>query len=299
MLLGELAALATSLCWSFTSTFFTLAGRLVGSVVVNRVRLLLAVLFLTLTHLILRLPLPLHAEPWRWGWLALSGILGLALGDAFLFQAYIWIGPRLTMLLMSLAPVLGAVIAWFFLDEKLSAWQLAGIALTIAGIAWVIFDRAGAGSGRAHDRRHHLLGLLCGLGAATGQALGLIAAKKGLAGNFPALSATLMRMVAAAAVLWAITLAWGQARATLHTLQQHPRSWRYLLGGALFGPFLGVTLSLVAVQRTEVGIASTLMALPPVFLLPISRVVFAERIGRRAVSGTALAVIGVVILALT
>ena len=99
LFVGELAALVTSLCWSFTSTFFTLAGRLVGSVVVNRIRLVLAVLFLVLAHFMLRQPLPVGAAPWRWFWLALSGFFGLVLGDAFLFQAFVWIGPRLSMLM--------------------------------------------------------------------------------------------------------------------------------------------------------------------------------------------------------
>lgn len=297
MFLGELAALATSVCWSFTSTFFTLAGRMVGPVVVNRVRLLLALLFLTLSHWLFGIPLPFGVEAWRWGWLALSGILGLVLGDAFLFQAFVWIGPRLSMLLMSLAPVIATVLAWIFLDEKLSALQLAGIVLTVAGIAWVVARQPGDAATRPHGRTYKL-GILCGLGAATGQALGLITAKIGLAGDFPALSGTLMRMLAATAVLWGVTLLLGQARITVQRLRQQPGALRFLLAGAFFGPFIGVTLSLFAVQQTEVGIASTLMALPPIFLIPISRLVFHEQVGRRAVMGTVAAVAGVAMLAL-
>lgn len=296
MPIGELAALSTSLCWAFTSTFFTLAGRLVGSVTVNRIRLLLAVVFLLLAHALLRLPLPLYAERERWFWLGLSGILGLALGDAFLFQAFLWIGPRLAMLLLSLAPVLATVIAWVFLDEKLALLQLIGIGVTLTGVAAVVAERTAPDATTIGGRR--LLGLLSGLAAALGQALGLITAKRGLAGDFPALSGTLMRMVVAAAVMWGAAILLGQAQTTLRRVREQPQAIRYLLGGAFFGPFLGVTLSLVAVQATAVGIASTLTALPPVFLLPIGRLVFKERIGPLAIIGTLVAVTGIALLAL-
>jgi drug/metabolite transporter (DMT)-like permease len=297
MLIGELAALATSLCWSFTSTFFTLSGRRVGSVVTNRVRLLLAVAFLTAAHWLLRLPLPTGAPAWRWAWLAASGVVGLVLGDALLFQAFVMIGPRVTMLLMSLVPLIGTALAWWFLGEVLTPAQLAGMALTIAGVAWVVAERA-PGDGADRPRRVFALGVLGGLGAAAGQALGLVLAKPGLAGDFPALSGTWMRMVAAAGVTWVFTALVRQVRPTFRALRDRPDALRYLLGGAFFGPFLGVTLSLVAVQRAPVGVASTLMALPPVFLLPISRVVFGETVGWQAVAGTLVAVAGVALLAL-
>lgn len=297
--LGELAALGISVCWSFTSTFFTLAGRKIGSVAVNRIRLLLAVLFLVLAHALLRQPLPLAAGSERWFWFGLSGFIGLVVGDALLFQAFIWIGPRLTMLLMSLAPVLSTLLAWFLLDEMLSARQLLGIAVTVAGVAWVVFDRSGnGGSGGAGGNRDYLRGLLFGLGAAAGQAVGLITAKKGLAGDFSPLTGTLMRMIVAAGVMWGIALLAGQAQSTLRRAADQPRALLYTLGGAFFGPFLGVTLSLAAVQATAVGIASTLMALPPIFLLPIGRIFFGETIGARAILGAFIAIVGVALLAL-
>jgi drug/metabolite transporter (DMT)-like permease len=296
-LLGELAALGTSACWSLTSTFFTLAGRQVGSVAVNRVRLLFAVLFLTASHALLGLALPVLAEPWRWLWLGLSGIVGLVIGDALLFQAFVWIGPRLTMLMMSLAPVISAALAWLFLGEVLAARELLAVMITVAGVAFVVLDRP-ASAGNRQAERDHVKGILFGLGAAAGQALGLILAKKGLAGDFSPLSGTLMRMVIAAAIMWGLAAAQGQAAATLRRVRGEPLALRRILGGAFFGPFLGVTLSLVAVQATQVGIASALMALPPVFLLPISRLVFGERVGARAIAGTFVAIAGVAMLTL-
>ncbi len=109
-LLGELASLATAVCWTGSATFFSIASRRLGSIVLNRTRLLLAVVFLLITHtLVLGTPLPLDAAPDRWLWLGLSGVVGLAIGDAMLFQAYVLIGPRLGMLMMSTAPVMSAL----------------------------------------------------------------------------------------------------------------------------------------------------------------------------------------------
>lgn len=118
---GLLAGLLTSVCWSFTSILFTLSGRLVGSAIVNRTRLLLALLFVVIIHtLAFGLPLPFDASPTRWGWMALSGLIGFTFGDAFLFQAFVMIGPRLSMLVMALNPLIGTFLAWVLLGETLN-----------------------------------------------------------------------------------------------------------------------------------------------------------------------------------
>jgi drug/metabolite transporter (DMT)-like permease len=294
--IGELSALATALFFTGTSTMFTLAGRQVGSLVVNRTRLILAVIFLTIAHLILRTPLPIHAEAERWLWLGLSGIVGLVLGDAFLFQAFVLIGPRLSMLMMSLAPVIAAVLAWVLLHENLSALQIVGILITISGIAWVVLERNGQRRIDPAGNREYLMGLLFGFGGAAGQAIGLILAKKGLGGNFPALSGTLIRMLAAMTTLWIVTLLTRQAGPTFRQLNAHRRAITFIIGGAFTGPFLGVTFSLLAIQYTQVGVASTIMALPPVFLLPVGYFLFKERFGWQAIAGTAVAMLGVGLL---
>ncbi|HSF83799.1 MAG TPA: DMT family transporter [Anaerolineales bacterium] len=293
--LGEFAALATSLFFTATSTQFTLAGRQVGSIVVNRTRLVLALIFLSLAHWLLRIPLPVDIGSTRWLWLGISGIVGLVIGDTFLFQAFVWIGPRLAMLLMSLSPILATIVAWLFLSEKLSPMEIIGILLTVAGIAWVILERNGT-TGHGAANPNYLQGLLFGFGAAICQALGLIFAKKGLASDFPPLSGTLIRMLVAASVLWILTLFRRQALETYRQLNNHRQAVLLLLGGSFTGPFIGVTLSLFAVQQTEVGVASTLMALPPLFLLPVGHFIFNERLGLRAIAGTLIAVLGVAIL---
>lgn len=293
-MIGELAALGTSLAFSMGSTFLTLAGRRIGPLVLNRTRLIIAILLLSLTHwLTLGVPLPWDAEPQRWLWLGLSGVVGLVIGDIFLFQAFVWIGPRLSMLMMSLVPVLSAALAWLFLGERMGAMEMVGVALTLGGVAWVVVERNGM---ERQINPDYGRGILYGLGAACGQAGGLVLAKNGLAGAFSPISANLIRMLSAAVVLWGITFLQRQAGATLAALRANPQGVRYALLGAFFGPFLGVSLSMLAVQNTEVGIASTLMALPPVFLLPISYVVFKERYGWGAVAGTLLAMGGVAVL---
>jgi drug/metabolite transporter (DMT)-like permease len=299
--MGEIAAVATSFCWSLTSIQFTLAGRRVGSVVVNRVRLVLAVLFLSLAHLLLQGELwPTQAESFRWGWLGLSGTLGLVLGDASLFQAFLIIGPRRAMVLMTLVPVISALAAWGWLGEALHPAEVAAIGLTVSGVAWVVSER---GSGQtpgvsAQDTRQYALGVLLGLGGATGQALGLVTSKHGLSGDFPPLSATLIRMLVATTVIWLLTIVRGQGNATLRALADK-KSRALIAGGALTGPFVGVWLSLVAVQRTHVGIASTLMALSPLVIIPLERWILKSQVSLRTIAGTIVALSGVAIIFLT
>jgi len=292
--LGELAALATSVSFSFGSTFFTLAGRRVSSIVVNRIRLLFAILFLSITHwLTLGHPFPIQAEGYRWMWLGLSGVVGLVIGDIFLFQAFVWIGPRLSMLMMSLAPVIAAVEAWVFLHETISLSQMGGILLTLGGVAWVVMGRSPSSNRTDKD---YTRGILYGLGGAIGQASGLVLAKNGLGGEFSPISANLIRMISGAAVLWGITFLQKEAKITFQKVAQDRRGALFVLLGAFAGPFVGVSFSMLAIQHADVGIASTLMALPPVFLLPISYFVFKERYGWGAIAGTFLAIAGVALL---
>jgi drug/metabolite transporter (DMT)-like permease len=292
--LGEIAALGTAVCWTFTSIFFTLSGRRVGSIIVNQARLLLAVVFLTVTHLlVLGVLLPDQPGLYRWFWLGLSGIIGLVLGDGFLFRAFVLIGPRRSMLLMALVPIISILMAWFFLGETLSATQIVAIGLTVGGIAWVVSE--GETNGVQVDRRRYWLGILAGLAGALGQALGLVASKKGMVGDFSPLSATLMRMMVAAVVIWGFSLLRGRAGQSLRALTDR-RASLAILGGAVAGPFLGVWLSLIAVSLTEVGIAATLMALSPIFLLLPSQWIFKDRISLQSVVGTVVAIVGVAII---
>lgn len=298
--IGELAALGTSLCFSFGSTQFTIAGRQIGSSLVNRTRLLIALLLVMLLHfLTFGQLLPLDTTPERWFWLGLSGFVGLVLGDACLLQAFVLIGARLSMLMMSLAPVLGALLAWIFLGETLVPREVVGIAVVLIGIIVVIVERSNGstpGTEGSNDRRQYFIGLLFGLGGAAGQAGGLVLSKLGMGGDFPALSANLIRLLAAAAVIWLIAIVNRQLFSSFRTLRANPRALLSLTNGTILGPVLGVWLTLVAVQNVNIGVASTLSSLMPIFLIPISYFMFGERVTKQAVFGTLVAVAGMVIL---
>ena len=293
-LIGELAALATSFFFAMTALIFTKTGRMVGSQVTNRLRLTFALIYLVIINLIFfREPLPFSAEGSRWLWLALSGIIGLSLGDAFLFQSLVSVGPRLGTLLLSLAPIFGSILAWVFFGEILNLLQITGILLALAGIAWVVLShQEPPDTPRGYTRRGVWFGVLAGLG----QAVGLVLSKQGMFGDFSPFQANAIRMLAAVLFTWGWTALQGQAGATFIALHGKPHVVRLLALGALVGPLLGVSASLLAVQHAEVGVASTLMALPPVFILPISYFIFKERIGWQAILGTILAIAGVAVL---
>jgi len=292
--IGEIAALTTSVAWSFTSIFFTIAGKEVGSLVVNRTRLLFASIFLLIAHFILYGNfLPIHAELYRWEWLALSGFIGLVFGDGLLFQAFVLIGARLSMLLMSLVPIISTILAWLFLNEILSLFEIIAIILTVGGIVWVILDRNNRHN--RSDSKNYFWGIIFAFGGALGQAFALVTAKKGLGGNFPALSANLIRVITAMVIFWIITIIQGRAISNFRFWRNSRARWS-IIGGSIFGPFLGIWLSMIAIKYAQIGIASTLMALPPIFLLPLTHWIFKEHHSWRTIIGTVLAVAGVAII---
>lgn len=292
--IGELAGLLTSVSWSGTSVLFTKAAQQVGSIIVNRVRVILALLFLMLLNwAFYGYLLPFNAGTERWVWFALSGAIGYALGDVFLFQSFIYIGAQRGMLMMSLAPLMSAGLAWAFFGEVLTGMQMFGVIITLAGITWVILRRGGDTTDRT---RNSLQGVLFGLGAAAGQAVGYVLSKQGLTDGFSPLAGNSIRMLAAVIVLWALASIQGKARETIDSMRAKPRVFGWLIMAAFTGPVLGATLSLFALQHTQVGVASTLIALPPVFLLPASWLVFKEKFDWVAVLGTLVAIGGVALL---
>ena len=292
--IGEIAALATSFFFALTALIFTSTGRMVGSQVTNRMRLVFALVYLVILNLILfREPLPFSAGSSRWIWLSLSGVIGLSLGDALFFQSLLSVGPRLGSLLLSLNPIFGSVIAWMFFGETLTIIQITGIFLALAGIGWVVISHEEPpDTPHGYTKRGVFFGILAGLG----QAIGLVLSKQGMSGEFSPFQANVIRMLAAVIFTWLWTTFQGKAGATITALREKPQVIRLFALGALVGPVLGVTSSLLAVQHAEIGVASTLMALPPVIILPVSYFVFKEKIGWQAIVGTLLAIAGVAIL---
>jgi drug/metabolite transporter (DMT)-like permease len=292
-MIGEIAALATALLWSCSSILFTFGGRYVGSTILNRTRLIFGLVYLSILHFIIFGKfLPVTSDLNAWLWLGLSGIVGLVLGDSALFQAFVLIGPHLSMLIMTLVPIVSTIFAWFFLHESLTVVKLLGIVCTLIGIIMVLLNKKDT---TTLNKKQFAVGILCGIGGAFGQAIGLILAKKGLANNLPGLSATIIRVSTASLVIWLLTLISGRAKMTIRKIADKKIIWIIALG-AFCGPFFGIWMSMVAVKWAYVGVASTIMALPPVFLLPLSHFIFKDKVTNQAIIGTIIAVIGTAII---
>lgn len=297
--IGELAALGTSISFAFASTLFTLSGRMVGSPLVNRTRLIIALIGVMLVHFLwFGDVLPNDAGFQPWFWLGVSGFVGLAIGDGLLFQAFVMIGPRLSMLVFSTSPVLGALLAWIFLGETLGWQDILGIVITMSGIAMVVTERTGKPKNKdaPDNSRTYIYGLLFALGGAVGQAGGQVLAKIGLANEFPTFSALLIRLVVATALIWSLTVAQGQVMSSYRDLKANPRALGMLMIAAILGPIVGVWFSLVAIQNSPIGIATTLSSLTPIFIIPIAYFIFKDKVSKQSLIGTLIAVGGSTLL---
>ncbi len=297
--LGELAAIGTSLAFSIGATLFTIAGEAVGVGVVNRVRLALALIFTMILHLLLIGTLyPVNASPEAFFWMGLSGLVGFVIGDAFLFQGFVMVGPRLSMLMMALAPVLSTIMAWVFLREGLGLIEIIGILITMAGIGIVVSEPQAKSKDEAKqaDRRKYLLGLLFAFGGALGQAGGSLLSKIGLSGGLPAISGNAIRLTASVIVIWLVAVFRKELVTTYQSVTKNRRAMGFIVAATCAGPVIGVWLALTSVQLAPLGVVTTLQSLPPIFLIPISYFVFKERITRQAVIGTIVALIGSVLL---
>jgi len=292
---GELAALGTAVCWVATALTFEAAGHRIGSLRVNLLRMPLAFLLLSLAAWASRgLALPTDATAHAWGWLAVSGLVGFTFGDLCLFRAFVVLGPRLSTLIMSLSPVFAAVLGWAVLGEVLGPFDLLGMAMTLTGIAWAVVDRERPEEGAGPRPRRPVVGVLLALGGALGQGAGLVLSKLGM-GDYPALAATQIRILAGTGgYLLLFTLLGWWSRIPEAISDRPAMFWTSL--GAFFGPFLGVTLSLVAVKYTETGVAASVMATTPVLIIPIVVWLGRERVGLGGVAGALLAVAGVAVL---
>jgi len=292
--LGELSALATACCWTASYLFFAVAVRLAGPKWLNRWRLTIAIMLLLIVHwVVYRTPLPFGADLSRWGWLTLSGVIGFAISDAFLFRALLYLGAHRTSLVTALIPVFSALLAWGIFGEQLTFIQMASAGIIVAGIGLVISARQ-VGEEPA-ERKRILLGVLFALGTVGTQSLRYILSKQGLGGGFPALSANVIQILAATVAVWLTAFFGGRWKKDFAVFRDRKASLT-MIGGAIAGPFVGVTLSMVALAKAQIGVASTLMALPPVLLLAYSYFILKEKVTPRAVMGTALAVGGVACL---
>ena len=298
-LIGQIAALATSCVWTFSSILFTEAARKIGSISLNAYRIVAAVGFLSVAHILLLQTVVPKANSEQVFWLGMSGIVGLGIGDFGLFAAFAMLGPRRSLLIMALSPIFASVGAFLMLGETISPQAIFGIATTITGVGWVVLEREHLSMETPISKRFKMQGVFSALVGAVGQGMGLVLSKKGILLNpgtpLNALSATLIRMTVGASFVWISIIAAGRFLELRNALNRK-QGIEYAVAAAFFGPFVGVTLSMVAVTFTQTGIAQTLMSLMPVFIIPLVWVVYRQRISWRGILGAAIAVIGVAIL---
>ncbi len=293
--LGELAGLGTALCWAFTSLWFASAGRRIGSLPVNLLRMPVALAWLGAYGLITRgQPLPLDADAHAWTWLSISGLLGFAFGDLCLFRAFVLIGPRLGSLIMASAPLFTALLGAVILDERLGVRDGAGVVLVTAGIGWAVVARTPASNLEILDPVTLRRGVLLAVLGAVGQASGLVTAKLGM-GEYDAFASTQIRVIVGTLAFVIGVTATRNWPAIVRGARDRRAMMMVALGGT-FGPFLGVGLSLTAAQLTHAGVAASLMAMQPILVIPLSMWFGHERVGVAAVGGAAIAVAGVVLL---
>ena len=329
---GILLALAVALTWTGSALAFSNASRRVGSVPVNLIRLVIALLMLTAVSAIARgRALPTDATPFQFGWLAASGVVGFFIGDIALFRAFVVIGPRRATLLMSLAPAFAAVTGWIALDERLNVMQSLGIFATLVGVMWVIAERSAEGGVRSAEKGdedvqvaasiaapaaaftspHSALqpphsvvstsvrfGIALGFLGALGQGVGAVMTKHAFRdGDFDPFACTQIRAAAAVPLFAIFLIASGRTRETLRALRDGP-AMGFMTLGAFLGPFLGVSMLNASIQRIPTGVTSTLAGMVPVFMIPVAAIVQRERISIRAAIGAIVAVGGVALLAM-
>lgn len=288
--LGEFAALLTAFFWTVTSLSFEAASHRIGSVAVNILRLVIGFTFLSVFTLIYRgLVFPVDASYENWLWLSLSGLVGFVFGDLFLFKSYTMIGSRFSMLIMTLVPPITAFFSFIILGEKLTLFHYLGMTLTFSGIAMAIFSRPAKGEKLSLKLAPR--GILYAFGGAIGQALGLVLSKFGMH-DYDPFAATQIRIIAGIIGYTMLVTILSRWRNVVKATGNKDGMLLTSLG-AFFGPFLGVSFSLVAVKYTEAGIASTIMALVPVFIIVPAVLFFKQKVTLPELLGSIVSVAGV------
>ncbi|MCE1207551.1 MAG: DMT family transporter, partial [Spirochaetia bacterium] len=301
--LGALAAFGTALCWSFSAIFFEKASKKVGALAVNFWKVVFAFFFLALAGTVTRLmPLPFDASPRAWLYLSISGIIGFVIADFFLFNAYVIIGARVTVIFQSLTPLFTTLFAFLFLGETMEPIRLVGMGVVIIGILIVVITRQradaeshAASSAQKTGRKPLPAGMMKGyvfaFFSSVFQALGLIFSKTGL-GSYNAISGTQIRVMMAIVGFAIQAVLMKQTRQVFVLPRKDKTVFSATASGAVFGPFLGVVFSLFALQNTQAGTASTLMALTPILIIPPSVILLKQKVKAMEIVGAIIAVCG-------
>lgn len=296
LFIGEISALTAALLWSNASIVFTAATIKLGPIQLNVDRMALATLLLAITIMILGLSYSVTG--YQLLMLTLSGIVGLVVGDSFLFKSFSEIGPRMTMLIYSVNPAIAGLLAYMILGEVMSTLAILGILVTLSGIFVVIIDKKPPSGNRQFQ--FTAKGLMYALMGSAGQGVGLILAKMAYSdGDIHSITATFVRIASSVVFLLPAAYFIGRYKNPLKLYSRDKKTFGLVALGSVIGPYLGITLSFVALTNTQVGIAATLMSTVPIMILPVTYIFYKEKINARALIGASVAVIGVAMLFLT
>jgi len=262
----------------------------------------MAVVLLVIAHAILLGTILPVATSGQWFWMGLSGVVGLGIGDFGYFAALVAIGPRRSVLVMALSPIFASIGAYLMLGETIPTFAALGIAITLAGVIVVILEAEELSGEQPVTKKLRSYGIFFALTGAIGQGVGLVLSKKGIYLDpgvmLNPLSATLIRMILGASFVWTVAVVVGKLP-ELRRAMRSKEGMSNTAAGAFIGPFMGVTLSMVAVTYASAGVAQTLMSLMPVLIIPIVWILYKQRTSLRGILGAVIAVIGVAILFLT
>jgi len=288
--IGEIAAFGTAICWTASALYFEKATKRIGVLAVNFYKVVFAFGLLAAFGAIFRgMPLPLDAPREAWIFLSLSGLIGFVISDIFLFTAYKTIGSRITLLFLALSPPVTAGLGFLFLGEDLGSRGLMGMTLVVIGITIAVLGRRDAkstGTMSREDKRGYLFALL----ASIGQSVGMIFTKKGI-GSYDPISGTQIRVIVAIVGFGIASLIFEKGK-NLKAALKDAEGLKPTFYGAIFGPFLGVALSLFAAQRTQAGIVSTLIGLSPIMIIFPAIFIFKQKVKLMEITGAVLAVAG-------
>ena len=361
--LGESIAVCVAVSWTFTALFFEFAGKRIGSLSVNILRLVSAFFLLGgLLYFTTGSFLPTYTDGKSWLWMSLSGLVGFVFGDLCLFYSYLIITARFSQLLMTLAPPFAALFGWMLLSERLTPMAFLGMTVTLLGIAISILkkgksetlaagtsnmtvvtstaktggtdsgnitevsamnevaegeitmDNVATGKGRREkgffwglipdmELNLPIKGILLGVGGALGQGLGIVLSKQGMnyyavaaqgsevAGYIP-FAATQMRIITGI-IGFALIIILTKHTKALRVSFKDKKALSAVFGGSVFGPFIGVSLSLMAVQHTNTAIASTIMATTPILIIIPYVLFYKKKVTTIEIVGAVLSVVGV------
>ena len=297
--LGEFISIGVAFSWTATALLSEFGSKRLGNLTLNVLRMALALLFsMVLFGVVTGNILPPGASAEACGWMLLSGLVGYVIGDFCLFQCYIIIGSRYGQLFMTLAPLSAALMAWVMLGQQMTLMSILAMLVTLFGISISVLGR---GEHHKVSLKLPLNGILFAIGAAVCQGVGLVLSKIGMDYYEPSasmpewlvpFSANFYRCVAGI-IGFTFLLYYRDGMAPLREAMHDKKGLSVATATTIFGPFVGVGFSLMAVQYTAAGIASTLMAMTPIIIILPAYWLFHEKITWKAILGALISVIGV------